>query len=131
LSYRVIELNPTNPTNSKDPINLIIRRRITMKNLGKMLKQAQKMQSQMADVQKELSEKEITASSGGGMVTVTMNGAQEVLGIKINPEVINKDDAEMLEDLILTAIREATNKSKQMMQDEMGKITGGMDIPGL
>jgi len=98
-------------------------------NIGKLMKQAQEMQKQMGKVQEELREKIIEASSGGGMVTVHFNGQQEMVAIKINPEVINKDDAGMLEDLITAAINEGLTKSKEMAKEEMAKITGGLGLP--
>lgn len=98
-------------------------------NLGKLMKQAQEMQKNMAKVQEELKERIVEASSGGGMVKVHMNGQQELMSIKIDPEVVNKDDVTMLEDLISAAINEGLNKSKEMSKEEMGKLTGGMGLP--
>lgn len=103
------------------------------KNMGNILKQAQKMQEKMAEIQKEVSSKTVEASSGGGMVTATVNGKQELIAIKIDPSVINPDDVEMLQDLIIAAVNEGIKRSQQMLAEEMGKITGGlgMNIPGL
>ncbi len=101
------------------------------KNMGKLLKEAQKMQEKMAKVQEELSSKKVEATAGGGMVKVQMNGAQELVSIKIDKEVVNPDDIEMLETLIQAAINEATRKSREMMQEELSQVTGGMNIPGL
>lgn len=89
------------------------------------------MQADMAKLQQELAEKEVEASSGGGVVTVKVNGKQEVLAIKINPEAVDPEDVEMLEDLITAAVNEALRKSQDMVAGEMSKITGGMKIPGL
>jgi hypothetical protein len=101
--------------------------------MGNILKQAQKMQEKMAEIQKEVSSKTVEASSGGGMVTATVNGKQELIAIKIDPSVINPDDVEMLQDLIIAAVNEGIKRSQQMLAEEMGKITGGlgMNIPGL
>ncbi|HEV8473928.1 MAG TPA: YbaB/EbfC family nucleoid-associated protein [Methylomirabilota bacterium] len=96
-----------------------------------MMKEAQKLQQQMLAMQEEIAKKEVEATAGGGMVTVKVNGKQEVLSIKIDPEVINKDDAQMLEDLVLAATNEALRKSRELVQQELGKLTGGLKIPGL
>lgn len=85
----------------------------------------------MKKMQDELKGKIVEATSGGGMVTVTANGRQEILSIKIEPEVVNPEDVEMLEDLILAAVNEAKRKSEELAQEEMKKITGGLNIPGL
>ncbi len=102
-----------------------------MGNIGKLMKQAQEMQAKMAQVQEELGEREVEASSGGGMVTVKMNGKQELLELKIKPEAVDPDDVEMLEDLVTAAFREARKKAEEMLQTEMAKVTGGMGGPGL
>ena len=99
-----------------------------MNQMKKLLKQAQQMQSKMAEMQAKLEESEFEASSGGGAVLATVNGRQEVLKLKIDPKVVDPEDAEMLEDLILTAIQSAQRNASQSMQDEMGKLTGGMDL---
>ena len=96
-----------------------------------MMKEAQKLQQQMEEMQAEVAQKKVDATAGGGMVTVEANGKQEIVSIKIDPEVINKDDAQMLEDLVLAACNEALRKSREMMQQELGKLTGGLKIPGL
>lgn len=96
-----------------------------------LIKQAQEFQRKMKKVQDELKGKIVEATSGGGMVTVTANGRQEILSIKIEPEVVNPEDVEMLEDLILAAVNEAKRKSEELAQEEMKKITGGLNIPGL
>jgi DNA-binding YbaB/EbfC family protein len=100
-------------------------------NMNKMMKQVQKMQADMAKLQEELAEKEVEATSGGGAVTAKANGKQEVTTIKINPEAVDPEDVEMLEDLITAAVNEALRKSQDMVAGEMSKITGGMKIPGL
>ena len=102
-----------------------------MKNLGNIMKQAQKMQAQIAKVQEELAEKTVEASAGGGMVTVVVNGKQEILSIKIEPEVIDAQDRDMLQDLVVAAVNEGLRKSQEMVAEEMKKITGGLQIPGL
>jgi DNA-binding YbaB/EbfC family protein len=95
------------------------------------MKEAQKLQEKMLQMQEQIAEKKVDATAGGGMVTVEVNGKQEIVSIKIDPEVINKDDAQMLEDLVLAACNEALRKSRELMQQELGKLTGGMKIPGL
>ncbi len=100
-------------------------------NMGNLLKQAQQLQSKMARLQEELEEKTVEASSGGGMVTVVVNGRQEILSINIEPEVINPDDQEMLQDLILAAINDGLAKARNMVNEEMGKLTGGLNLPNI
>jgi DNA-binding YbaB/EbfC family protein len=95
------------------------------------MRQAQELQAKLAKAQEELAEAKIEASSGGGAVTVTVNGQQQVLSVKISPEAIEPDDVEMLEDLVLAAVNEALTKSQEMAAKRMGKITGGLNIPGL
>ena len=95
------------------------------------MRQAQELQAKLAKAQEELAEAKIEASSGGGAVTVTVNGQQQVLSVKISPEAIEPDDLEMLEDLVLAAVNEALTKSQEMAAKRMGKITGGLNIPGL
>ena len=102
-----------------------------MGNMGKLMKQAQEMQAKMAKAQEELESLEVEAGSGGGAVTVRMNGKQEVLGISIRPEVVDPEDVEMLEDLILAAYREARKKAEELAQKELSKVTGGLSLPGL
>ena len=101
------------------------------KGLGNILKQAQQMHSKITQLQEEMAAKTVEASSGGGMVNVAMNGKQEVLSIRIDPEVVNKEDIEMLQDLLAAAVNEAIRKSQEMMAEEMKKITGGLSIPGI
>ncbi|OLC32872.1 MAG: YbaB/EbfC family nucleoid-associated protein [Candidatus Rokubacteria bacterium 13_1_40CM_4_69_5] len=95
------------------------------------MKEAQKLQQQMAELQEQIAQKKVQATAGGGMVTVEANGKQELTSIRIDPEVINRDDAQMLEDLVLAACNEALRKSRELMQQELGKLTGGLKIPGL
>jgi hypothetical protein len=101
------------------------------KGFGDMMKQIQKMQVKMEEVQKELENKRVEGTSGGGMVKVIANGKQEILEIKIDPEVVNKEDVEMLEDLVLAAVNQAREKSVEVQNDEMAKLTGGLKIPGM
>jgi DNA-binding YbaB/EbfC family protein len=98
-------------------------------NIKKMMQQAQKMQEQMAAAQEELAEKTVTATAGGGKVTVIANGAGDVTSIKIAKEVVDPDDVEFLEDLVLTAVKKAIEEGKAMAQAEMGKLTSGMGLP--
>jgi len=100
-------------------------------SMNKMIKQAKKVQEQMAKMQAELEEREVEASAGGGVITVKVNGKQQLTEIKIKPEVIDLDDIEMLEDLVMAAINEAIKTSQEMVSSEMAKITGGLNIPGL
>ncbi len=102
-----------------------------MKDLGSIMKQAQKMQAQMARLQEDLAARTIEASAGGGMITVVASGKQEIVSIKIEPEVIDAGDREMLQDLVVAAVNEALRKSQEMVAEEMKKITGGLNIPGL
>lgn len=99
--------------------------------MGKMLKQVQKMQEQLAKMQEELAERTVEATAGGGAVRAVVNGRQEVLSVEIAPEVLEERDAEMLQDLIVAAVNEALKKSQEMVAAEMGKITGGLKLPGL
>jgi DNA-binding YbaB/EbfC family protein len=101
------------------------------KGFGNLLKQAQQMHTKIAQLQEEMAGKTVEASSGGGMVNIVMNGKQEVLSIRIDPEVVNREEIEMLQDLIAAAMNEALRKSHEMMTEEMKKITGGLAIPGL
>jgi DNA-binding YbaB/EbfC family protein len=102
-----------------------------MADFGKLMKQAQQMQAKMAKLQEELANTVFEASSGGGMVTVKMNGQQEVLGLEIDPEVFEEGDKEMLEDLIVAALNEAKQKAADLAKEQMSGLTGGMNIPGL
>ena len=100
-------------------------------DLGGLLKQAQKMQREMARIQDDLKERVVEANAGGGMVKVVVNGAQEIVSVKIDPEVIDPGDKEMLEDLVLAAVTQGLQKAKTMADEEMAKITGGMKLPGM
>jgi nucleoid-associated protein EbfC len=102
--------------------------------LGNMLKKAQEMQARISRLQEEMAERRVEAGAGGGMVSVVMSGRQEVLSVRIDPEVVSREDVEMLQDLIRAAVNEAIRKSQEMMTEEMKKITGGLsglNIPGL
>lgn len=100
-------------------------------NMNNMMKQVQKMQKQMEDMQAEIAEREVEASSGGGAVNVKVTGKKTLVELKIDPEVVDKDDVEMLEDMIVAAVNEAFRKADEMMEQEMKKLTGGVNIPGL
>jgi DNA-binding YbaB/EbfC family protein len=100
-------------------------------NMNNILKQAQKLQKQMEDVKAELSKKTVEVTTGGGAVKAVANGDKHIIEIKIKPEVVDPDDVEMLEDLVLAAVNEALKKADDMMAAEMGKLTGGMNIPGM
>ncbi|MCK5594829.1 YbaB/EbfC family nucleoid-associated protein [bacterium] len=102
-----------------------------MAGIGKFLKQAQKMQKDMAKIQAEMADKTVEATAGGGMVTVIASGNQEITSIKIDKEVVDPLDIEMLENLVVAAVNEGLRKSKEMATEEMGKLTGGLNIPGL
>lgn len=102
-----------------------------MKGMNEMLRQAQMMQRKMAEMQEDMKTREVEASSGGGMVTVKVNGGQEMISLSIDSSVVESGDVEMLQDLVLAATNEALKKSKAMMEEEMGNITGGLKIPGL
>jgi len=102
-----------------------------VKNLTGMMKQAQKLQAKMVEMQAELGNRTVSAQAGGGMVEAVVNGRQELMSLRIDPEVAVPDDVEMLQDLILAAVNEALNRSREMMAAEMSKLTGGMQIPGL
>ena len=101
------------------------------KGLGSLVKQAQKVAAEMARVQEELAGKTVEASAGGGMVTVVASGKQDIVSIKIDPEVVDANDVEMLEDLVLAAVNDALFQAKQMVTEEMSKLTGGVTMPGL
>lgn len=102
-----------------------------MKGMGNMMKQAQKLQSKMLKLQDELSERTVETSSGGGMIQIVANGKQQIVSIRIEKEVVDPEDIEMLEDLLLAAVNDALAKAQEMVSSEMGKLTGGMNIPGL
>jgi len=104
-----------------------------MSKIANMMRQAQKMQEKIGEIQKELATRTCEATAGGGIVTATVNGAQEVVSVKIDPTVIDPKDPDMLQDLVVAAVNEALRRSKQMASDEMSKLTAGLgvNIPGL
>ena len=102
-----------------------------MANMGKMMKQVQQMQEKMQKMQAEIEQRTIEVTAGGGAVKVVANGKQQIVSIEISPDVVDPGDVEMLQDIILAAVNEAIQKTQEMMQEEMKKITGGLSIPGL
>lgn len=100
-------------------------------NMGNILKQAQQFQSKMAKLQEELGEKTVQATSGGGMVTVVANGKQEIVSIRVEPEVVDPEDVDMLQDLIQAAVNDALARAKEMVNEEMGKLTSGLNLPNI
>lgn len=104
---------------------------MSKKMIGDMMRQAQKLQEEMNRIQEEAKGKTVEATSGGGMVTVTATGGGEIISVKIDKEVVNPEDVEMLEDLVSAAANEALRRAKQMLNDEMSKVTGGLNLPGL
>ncbi len=102
-----------------------------MKGMGNMMKQAQQLQSKMLKMQEELAGRTVETSVGGGMVKVVANGRQQVVSIAIDREVVDPEDIDMLQDLVLAAVNDALAKSQEMVSAEMGKLTGGLNIPGL
>jgi nucleoid-associated protein EbfC len=102
-----------------------------MKGMGNMMKEAQKLQARMLKMQEELAEKTVESAVGGGMIKVVANGRNQVVTIRIEKEVVNPEDVEMLQDLILAAVNDALTKSQEMVAAQMGKLTGGLNLPGL
>ncbi len=100
-------------------------------NMNQMLKQAQKMQEDMATLQEDLENREYTATSGGGLIEVTVDGKHNIKKLTINPDAVDPDDVEMLEDLITVAVNEAIGNAAKTAEEEMGAITGGLNMPGL
>jgi len=100
-------------------------------NMGHLMKQAQAMQEQLAKIQEQSAAKTVEGAAGGGMVTVTVSGAMDVVSVRIDPDVMKSGDAEMLQDLIVAASNEALRKAREMMSDDMKSVTGGLKIPGL
>jgi hypothetical protein len=99
--------------------------------MGDLVKHAQRMQQRMAEVQADLKERIVEGTAGGNMVKVYVNGQQDVVGVKIDPQVIDPKDPAMLEDLILAAVRQGLKKSRDLAQEEMSKVTGGVNLPGM
>ena len=104
---------------------------MSKKMLGDLMRQAQKMQEEMMKAQEEAKKKTVEATAGGGMVTVVASGAGEILSMKIEKDVVNPEDVEMLQDLILAASNEALRRAQELVSDEMSKLTGGLQIPGM
>ncbi|MDA8169824.1 MAG: YbaB/EbfC family nucleoid-associated protein [Nitrospiraceae bacterium] len=104
---------------------------MSKKMLGNMLREAQRIQAEMQKLQEEAKSKTVEATAGGGMVTVKANGAGEVVSIKIEKDVVNPEDVEMLEDLVLAATNEALRRAREMVAEEMSRLTGGLKLPGL
>lgn len=102
-----------------------------MKGMGNMMKEAQKLQARMLKLQEELAEKTVESAVGGGMIKVVANGRNQVVTIRIEKEVVNPEDVEMLQDLILAAVNDALTQSQEMVAAQMGKLTGGLNLPGL
>jgi len=102
-----------------------------MKGFGDLMKQAQRMKAELQRIQEEAAEKRVEGSAGGGMVTVTADGRGEIVAVKIDPEVAQSGDLEMLQDLIVAATNEALRRAREMLSTEMGRMTGGLDLPGL
>ncbi len=100
-------------------------------NMQQMMRQAQKLQQQMEKVQAEIEAREFEASAGGGMVTAKVNGKKELLGLTIKPEAVDPDDVEMLSDMVVAAVNEALREAAEVSEREMGKLTGGLNMPGL
>lgn len=102
-----------------------------MPGMGNIMKQAQQFQAKMAKLQEELGDKTVESTSGGGMVTATANGRQEILSIVIDPEVVDPEDVEMLQDLIQAAVNDALKRSRDMVNEEMSKLTSGLNLPNI
>ena len=102
-----------------------------MQNIGNIMKQAKKLQERMTSLQNELALRTVDASAGGGMVSVLVNGKHELVSLKIEKEVVNPEDVDMLQDLIMAAVNEGMRKAQEMAAAEMAKLTGGINIPGL
>ena len=100
-------------------------------NMNKMMKQIQKMQHDMAKLQEEMKTRSVECTAGGGMVKVIANGNNEIIAIEINPQVVDPEDVEMLQDMVLAAVNESLKTAQEMVAQEMGKLTGGMNIPGM
>jgi len=104
---------------------------MNMGNMGKMMKQVQKMQADMAKLEEELATRTVESTAGGGLVRAVANGRQEITAIEIKPEAVDPEDVETLNDLVLAAVNNALQEAKKMATNEMARVTGGMNIPGL
>jgi len=104
---------------------------MSKKMLGDLMRQAQKMQEEMMKAQEEAKKRHVEATAGGGMVTVVANGAGQIVSIKIEKDVVDPEDIDMLQDLILAASNEALRRAQELVSDEMSKLTGGLQIPGM
>ncbi len=104
---------------------------MSKKIIGDLMREVQRMQSEMARIQEEVKNKTVEASAGGGMVIAVANGAGEIISIKIEKEVVNPDDIEMLQDMVVAAVNEALKRSREMMEEEMSKLTGGIKLPDI
>ncbi|MDQ7787775.1 MAG: YbaB/EbfC family nucleoid-associated protein [Thermodesulfovibrionales bacterium] len=104
---------------------------MSKKMLGDLMRQAQKLQTEMAKMQEEAKKKTVEATAGGGMVTAVASGAGEIISLKIEKDVVNPEDVEMLQDLVIAAANEALRRAQEMVQGEMSKLTGGLQMPGL
>ncbi|MBO8142383.1 MAG: YbaB/EbfC family nucleoid-associated protein [Firmicutes bacterium] len=102
-----------------------------MMNMAKMMRQVQKMQAEMARIQEELASKTVEATAGGGMVTAVVNGHQDLVSLRIDPQAVDPQDVEMLQDMVLAAVNEALRRAREMASQEMARVTGGLNIPGL
>ena len=102
-----------------------------MLNMGELMKHAQQFQEKLNGIQEELATRTVTGSSGGGMVTATVNGRSELLGLAIEREIVNPDDVEMLQDLVVAAVNDGLRKARELGKSEMSKLTGGLNIPGM
>ena len=101
------------------------------RGLGNILKQAQQMHAKISELQEEMANKTVEASAGGGMVSLVMNGKQQVLSVRIDPEVVNREDVEMLQDLIVAAINEAMREVEERLSSQLGSLAGSLKLPGL
>jgi nucleoid-associated protein EbfC len=104
---------------------------MSKKMLGDLMRQAQKLQAEMAKMQEEAKKKTVEATAGGGMVTAVASGAGELISLRIEKDVVNPEDVEMLQDLVIAAVNEALRRAQEMVQGEMSKLTGGLQMPGL
>jgi nucleoid-associated protein EbfC len=100
-------------------------------DMNQIMKQAQQFQQRMAELQESLGHRQVTSSVGGGMVSATVNGRHELIGLRIDREAVDPSDTQMLQDLVIAAVNDAMRKAQEMIQAEMGKLTGGLNIPGL